>query len=127
MTDKKTLSDSAITAETDKTLQVRLKYAFPEPLQAVYANQLVIQHTPEEFLISFYQAFPPANLDGRDLRETLEQAGGVPAQCVARVAITKDRMPAVVDAFVENLRQFRNKQDPSSADSPAKEQMRSDQ
>lgn len=93
-------------------MQVRVIYPYPESLPAVYANNLVIHHSPLEFLVSFYQVFPPPNLenDPQDIKRKIEKTGGVPAHCVARIAIPKEQMPAIVEAFLSNLKKYQDRE-----------------
>jgi hypothetical protein len=124
MTEGKNESSSPIIRETDEMLEVRVLFPYPEPMQAVYANNLTIQHTPLEFLLSFYQVFPPPTIEGdpQDARKKIHEAGGVPAQCVARVAIPKEQMPVIVDALVGNLKKYRERVRPSGQETGQGEQ-----
>lgn len=84
----------------DESRKVALKIAFPrfEEAPATYANNLTVQFLGGEFVVTFYAVFPPM-APVEDLSESLE----VPARCVARVVIPKDRMREMLDALNENV------------------------
>jgi len=111
MTEANVQPDSPIIKETDDLFEVKLIYSSTETVPALYANQLIVQHSPQEFLISFYQAFPLPVLDGgpEATRKKIQELGGIPAQCIARIAIPKERMPAVVEAFVTNFKMYQER------------------
>lgn len=99
-----------IIREVADHFEVRVKYPYPEPLQAVFSNHSMIQHDEHEFVISFYQVFQPSGIEGPEsVRKQVEEAGGAPARCVSRVVISRDRMPGVVEAFSKNLEMFRKR------------------
>lgn len=96
--------------ETDEAFIVNINYKYPESEPVVFANHLVVQHDPHEFILSFYQLIPPLSLPGPEaLRKRLEEADGLHARCVARIAISKDRMPGFVSALAGNLEKQKEK------------------
>ena len=55
---------------------------------SVYATNITVQHTPHEFVISFYEAHPPVILGSLEEREAqLEAIDRVYAPCVARITV----------------------------------------
>ena len=75
---------------SDKPRDMPIK--IPEDvLGGVYANQMVVQHTREEFVLDFVNVFPP---------------GGV---VNARVIVSPGHMKRMVRALAENLRKYEDR------------------
>ena len=78
------------TTMSDKPRDMPIK--IPEDvLGGVYANQMVVQHTREEFVLDFVNVFPP---------------GGV---VNARVIVSPGHMKRMVRALAENLRKYEDR------------------
>lgn len=106
-----------VVRETQEAFFARIKYEYPDPQLAVFANHMAVQHDDNEFLISFYQLTPPLAIPGPEaMKENIERAGGIVARCVAKIAISKHRMPAIVAAMAQNVA----KQQSRTEKSPAK-------
>ena len=59
-----------------------------EILRGVYANQMVVTHTREEFLLDFVNAFPPEGIVN------------------ARIIISPGHLKRVIRALAENVRKY---------------------
>src|SRR6058998_1025000 len=59
-----------------------------ETLKGVYANQMVVSHTREEFLLDFVNVFPPEGIVN------------------ARIIISPGHLKRVIRALVENVREY---------------------
>ena len=86
---------------------VPLRWHVPEETPTYYATNMVLQFTKREFVVSFFQAFPPL-LTGtaEEVEQQMSEMDALTARCVARIVIAPDRMPAFVEAFQGNLEQF---------------------
>ena len=67
--------------------QMRVKI-LDETLRGVYANQMVVSHTKEEFLLDFVNVFPPEGIVN------------------ARIIISPGHLKRVIRALVENVRKY---------------------
>jgi hypothetical protein len=68
-----------------------IKINFPQELQGgVYANNMVVAHTKEEFILDFLMVAPPA--------------GAV----TARVIVSPGHMKRILEALRENLSKYEN-------------------
>ena len=88
--------------ETDRKPEGRpvpLKWVTPSDLQALYANQMTVQHTEHEFFITFYQAKPPLGLSSEEIMAIEE----IEARAVAQIVIPASAMPGFVRAWQDNL------------------------
>jgi hypothetical protein len=69
-----------------------VKVSFPESLRGgVYANNMMVAHTKEEFILDFMMVTPPV--------------GSV----TARVVISPGHMKRMVSALTENLKKYESK------------------
>jgi len=98
-----------------------LKWVVPEDLVSRYANNFTIQHTEYEFVISFFETFPPLVLGSPDERQAqLEQLESVPAKCVARIVVSPERVQDLVQILAANLEtyhsMFHEKEEPDGSD-----------
>ena len=77
---------------TEKPAQKQMKIGFPESLRGgVYANNMFIAHTREEFILDFMMITPPV--------------GAV----TARVVTSPGHMKRMVAALTENLKKYESK------------------
>src|SRR5262245_21380480 len=60
-------------------------------LKGVYANQMVVSHTKEEFLLDFVNVFPPEGIVN------------------ARIIISPGHLKRVIRALVENVRKYEDR------------------
>ena len=78
-------------------LSVPLVYVGIEDVPILYANQFIIQHQQDEFIISVGQLSPPVLLgDESEQREQAERLSYVPVKVVARLALTRQRLTELI-------------------------------
>lgn len=93
--------------ETLEVIQVPVQWHFPEHVESRYATNLLVQHGPHEFTISFFEAQPPILLTEDDRKRAATKIQSVRANCVARVVVSVERMPEFVEVLQKSLEQFR--------------------
>jgi len=92
---------------TEQGALVPLIHDFPKDLVSRYATHFVVQHTEQEFVISFFEVDNPILLGTpEENREALRSMSGVPAHCVARIIIAPNRMEQFVQILQQNLERF---------------------
>jgi hypothetical protein len=97
---------------SEEPKQIPIKWYFPEHVETKYATNLIIQHTEEEFIISFFEIFrPPILGDDTERKKAIEQIKFAEAKCVSRVAITPDKVPNIIKALQENLKRYNKRQE----------------
>lgn len=108
-----------MTTSVRRVITAKLKYEDEDGLVTRWANDMVIQHGPDHFVISFYEVVPPL---WTALREREASSGddamgddamevGVPARCVARIVITANDFGKFLDAWNENKRKHKEQFD----------------
>jgi hypothetical protein len=81
-----------------------IEWHFPSNIVGRYATNIVVQHTEHEFIVSFFEAYPPIVLgDPKERQATLEQLSSVPAVCVARLIVAPERLAEFVKVLQDNL------------------------
>ena len=88
--------------------KVRIERAYPDQLQSHFVSNVVVQHQPEHFVLSFFEIWPPAILGETEAekKQALEAVDHVEAKCVARLVLTPSRMREFIDAAMENLQNY---------------------
>lgn len=90
-----------------KRLDLPIDWQFPKGLISRYATQLIVQHTEHEFVLSFFELLPPTIFGPPDQVNTkLEELNSIPAECLARIVVAADRMPAFVNVLQDNLERY---------------------
>jgi hypothetical protein len=79
--------------------QLRVKIS-DDVLRGVYANQMVISHTKEEFILDFMNLFPPEGVVN------------------ARVIISPGHMKRILNALTRNLQAYEQKFGPVEESAP---------
>lgn len=96
-------------SESDAIKSIPLVRVFPEELRTYFVDNIVVQHQPDRFVVSFFEVFPPPILGDseEERRAAMEAMSTVEAKCVARLVITPSRMEEFVSVINENLDRYR--------------------
>lgn len=78
---------------------LRLKYYGAEDVMGVFADQAMVQHTPQTFTLLFFQHQVPPTEDLAELQNMDE----LPARCVARIILTPQLMAEFLSAMQRNM------------------------
>ena len=95
------------TIETAGVVSVDIKWLVPEGFPITYADQAVVQHFPDEFIVSFFQSSHPVLMKGADIKALKE----IPAHCVARFALSPEQMARLSQVMVQNFNKWKEKQE----------------
>jgi hypothetical protein len=80
-------------------VRIPLEWAAAEDVPIVYANQVMISHAGPEFFIQFGVVMPPTSTD--------ELPDSLVIQPQMRIVVSRDAMPAIVQAMNDNLARYR--------------------
>lgn len=98
-------------SEPEDHIQLRINYEVPENVPTRYATHIVAQHGDREFLISFFEVWPPLLLGTpEEIQAQIEQTDHVKAKCVARIVVSADRLTEFIQVLQNNLQKFTAKQ-----------------
>jgi hypothetical protein len=81
---------------------IPVDWHIPEDLPILFVNNMTIQFTEHEFILTFYELAPPPLL-GPLAEQKLEQMEKVSAVAVARIAVAAGRLPGFIKAMTHNL------------------------
>ena len=84
--------------------QVPVRFLVPRELRATYANHFLVNHQGQEFVLTFLEAVAPPILDEGALDTITE----VEAVAFARIAVSGDKIPAIIDALQRNYDKYTN-------------------
>lgn len=85
----------------DEEIEVPLYFEMNGFLPAVMAQHMAIQGTPDNIIVSFYEANPPIVFEpSPEAIERLKQEGYT-AECVARIAIPNSRFKDFANIFAQ--------------------------
>ncbi|MDX9865721.1 MAG: DUF3467 domain-containing protein [Anaerolineaceae bacterium] len=88
--------------------QIKIERLYPKDLQSHFVSNVVVQHQPDIFILSFFEVWPPAILGDSDeeKKDALESIEKVEANCVARLVLTPDKMKEFVEVMTENINAY---------------------
>lgn len=94
------------------SVRLPIEWHCGDEITSRYATEMTVQHTDQEFLLSFYETIPPVLSGSSDERKAQAEAlGQVRANCLARIIVSAARMPGFIEAMNENLRSFQSLRD----------------
>jgi hypothetical protein len=83
-----------------KLFAIPIDWQFPEKLETKFANHLLVQFDQNEFYISFFEMIPPLLLGtDEEQKKILGSLKSIPAKCVSRIVVSKERMPSFIKAL----------------------------
>ena len=92
-----------MTSEQD-TVSLPIVYVGLEEVETLFANNFVIQHQVNEFILTVSQIQPPILLGtDSERKEQAERLSYIPAKVVSGVAFNRDRLVSLISIVQENL------------------------
>lgn len=89
-------------------VRLPLEWSVPDDLVSRYATNMVVQHTKQEFTVSFFEVRMPIALGTpEEIKAALQRLAGVKAQCVARVIVAPEHMAEFIAVLQDNLKTYR--------------------
>jgi hypothetical protein len=75
-----------------------------------HATNMVIQASPHEVLLSFFEALPPILIGSpAEVQEQLAKMPGLEAHCVARIVVAPGRLKEFVQILSQTVEQMESK------------------
>jgi hypothetical protein len=85
-------------------------WTFPEGLVSRYANNIIVQHSQNEFIISFFEARPPLLIGTLERIERVQrETKSLSAECVARIVVSPQKMRDFVKVMTRNMETYEAK------------------
>lgn len=93
--------------EHDSRLIVPIEWHVPANLISRYANNVVVQHGRNEFIISFFEILPPLILGSDEEKKAqLEKISSVQAECVARIILSPEQVEEIIRVLQDTLEKY---------------------
>ena len=103
MGEKSTTTEADAMAE-DEEFQVSLVWEDADERAIVFANQFLIQHQPDEFILSVGHVAPPPFLGTEEeRREQLARLNYIPIRVLGRFGMTRRRLVELISVLQANL------------------------
>jgi len=84
-----------------------LEWFFPEGLVSRYSNNIMVQHSRNEFIISFFEARPPLLIGTLDRIERVQrETKAISAECVARIVVSPNKMRDFIKVLNRNIETY---------------------
>lgn len=95
--------------------KIPIEWYVPEGLMSQYATNMVIQHTDQEFMISFFEIKHPIILGpDEEVKNQYEKIGKVRAECITRIILTPDRLKDFIASMQTNYEKFQKRKQEES-------------
>lgn len=103
------MSEIELEKEGPTFTTLSIDWHVPDNAQSKYANNVLVQSTPHEIIISFFEAIPPP-LAGTAAENAakLREMGSIRANLVSRVVVPPSLLPAVISALQTGLETYQS-------------------
>jgi hypothetical protein len=100
------MPEEKIAPENAPAVQARMvpiNWAIPAGITTVYANNMVVHYGEHDCYLLFFEGIPPLvfGLTPEQQAEFFNKIDSVTVNCVARVAVPKNLMPAIIKVLQE--------------------------
>lgn len=87
-------------------VRLPINWVFPDDTVSRYATELLIQHTDQEYILSFFETRLPVTVPNAESTEgPMRSTESVDVVCVARIVVSPKRMAAFAKVIGESLKQ----------------------
>ena len=92
---------------TEEGKAISVVWEVPSDFPTHYATHLVVQHTEDDFTVTFWDLRPPVLIGTpEEKRQQVEAIKGVRATTVARIILSPRRMREFAQVMQDNLKTF---------------------
>ena len=96
-----------IEQEQSDEVTLRVDWIFPENIQNRYANNVLVQIGPHEFVISFFEMQLPTLFGNpEDNKAKFKEMGEIRADCVSKIIVPPELVQGLIDALQTELDKF---------------------
>lgn len=87
--------------------QIPIDWFVSQEIKTRYANNVIIQHSNNEFVLSFFEVLPPLLIGSHEeVQAQLAQMRSAHAECVARIVMNPQQVKNLARALQENLQKY---------------------
>lgn len=90
------------------TKKIKIERVYPDDLKSYFVSNVVVQHQLDNFILSFFEVWPPAVLGETDEEKerAIDAIDHVEAKCVARLVLTPSTMKQFLDTIAGNWKSY---------------------
>lgn len=114
------MADGVIEQDSD---ELPIEFFIDHEMRLTFADVAFVQHTDEEFVLSFFQTNAPFAISQEETKALTK----VRANCVVRIVLTPQTMVRLYNALGGNLRKFQERIQQKTKEQRAKEQQASEE
>lgn len=90
--------------EAAEVTSLPVEWHVPDDTRSQYANNVLVQSTPHEIVVSFFEAqLPPLVGTAAENAAKIKEIGHVRANLVARIVVAPGLLPSIIDALQTGL------------------------
>lgn len=87
-----------------KPVNLPIDWYIPEDMETKFATNLVVQWTDKEFILSFFETFPPFLFGTMEEQQAkIKELKSAHAKCVVRIVVLPERMNEFVKILQDGL------------------------
>lgn len=88
--------------------QLKIKHTYPETLETKFATNIIVQHQPDYFILSFFENLLPAVLGETedDKKKQFDKIKFIESKCLSRIILTPEKMKEVISVLNENYKKY---------------------
>ena len=103
------MSEAEQEKETPTLTNLSIDWHIPENAQSRYANNVLVQSTQHEIIISFFETqIPPLIGTATENAARLKEIGSVRADLVSRIIVAPGILPAMISALQTGLETYQD-------------------
>lgn len=93
--------------ESRRHVDIPIEWCVPPDLQTFFSNNFVIQNIGENFIISFFEIFPPILLgEPQAVQLQMAMIDKISAKCLARIVVSKTGFAEFVQLMNEQFQKL---------------------
>jgi hypothetical protein len=91
--------------------RIPIVLTYPPDLQTHFVTYTLVQHEREDFIVSFFELWPPPILGEteEEKRQEFEKLTEVEAKCVARIVLSPGRMKTFIEDLSDNYNKWQQR------------------
>src|SRR5258707_7592115 len=96
-------------AQVPEGRSLPIEWYIPENIVTRYATDMVVQSSPLEFVISFFEAYPPLLIGTpEEAKAQAEKLDSIRATCIARFIVSPGKITEFVAVLQQSLEQYQS-------------------
>lgn len=100
---------------TEQEIKLPIEWCYPDDLITRYSNNIVVQHTKNEFILSFFEVRPPVIFGELEhVQQELDKMASIRAECIARIVVSPEQIANFIKALQDNFDKYKSRVETAS-------------